>query len=80
MNACPVLERSEKHGTLGRMPRTRLVRASQLPPSFEIVTTYHEPFKFTARPCGGGILVSCRDVGVILKRSQRVRVLVKEAA
>jgi hypothetical protein len=61
-----------------RKPRTRLVRASKLPMTFAIPTTWHQEARAYAIRVGRKVRVSCMGQYVLLKLSQRVRVLVEQ--
>lgn len=55
--------------------RSRLVRASNLPPAFEIATTWHERAVAQSERIGRRVRVSCMGAVLYLRLSQRVRVL-----
>lgn len=57
-------------------PRTRLVRASKLPANFAIPTTWHQQAWASAIRVGRKVRVTCMGQYVLLRLSQRVRILV----
>ncbi len=59
-------------------PHTRLVRASKLPASFAIPTTWHQQAWASAVRVGRKVRVTCMGQYVLLRLSQRVRILVEQ--
>jgi hypothetical protein len=59
--------------------RTRLVRASKLPATFEIPTTWYCKAYCSATRVGRKVCVICMGQRVLLGLSQRVRILVEAA-
>ena len=63
-----------------RPPRTRLVRASKLPADFAIPTTWHCKAHASATREGQRVRVRCMGSDVLLRLSQRVRILIEDGA